>query len=73
MKKAIKEDDKAYAPKPLPTIPPEFAYAVFDEESGKMMEMRELIRHKNPRIRERWLKAVSNEFGRLMKGIGKVK
>ena len=37
------------------------------------MEMRELIRHKNPIIRERWLKAVSNEFGRLMKGIGKLK
>ena len=73
IEKAIKEDDKAYVTKPLPTIPPEFAFVVFDEESWKMMEMRKLIRHKNKIIQEQWLKAVSNEFGRLMKGIGKIK
>jgi len=35
------------------------------------MEIRDLMQHHNPKIKKRWIKAVSNEYGRLMKGIGK--
>ena len=55
----------------MPTISLGLGYAVYNEESGRMMEMRDLVRHLNPEIRKRWIKAVSNEYGRLMKGIGK--
>ena len=36
-----------------------------------MMEMRDLVQHRDPEIRKQWIKAVSHEYGRLMKGIGK--
>ena len=35
-------------------LPPHYAMAVFDEDSGKMMEYRHLITHKNPAIKKRW-------------------
>ena len=31
-----------------------FAMAVFDETIGKMMEMRELLRHLDPKVRKKW-------------------
>ena len=64
------DEDKMYKPKPLPTVPLGLAYAVYDEESGKMIQMRELMRHRNPIIKREWTQAVSNEYGRLLKGIG---
>ena len=61
------DEDKMYKPKPLPNVPLGLAYAVYDEESGKMIQMRELMRHRNPIIKREWTQAV---YGRLLKGIG---
>ena len=52
-------------------IPSHLAMAVFDESTGTMMEMRELRRHSDPKIRDVWETSVANEFGRLLKGIGR--
>ena len=46
------------------------AYAMYDEETGKMMEMRDLRNHPNKKKREEWDRLSANEYGRLMKGIG---
>ena len=35
-------------------IPSHFAMAVFDESTGKMMEMRELLHHPDPKVRIEW-------------------
>lgn len=43
--------------------------AVFDEATGKMMEMRDIVRHPDPIVCKRWERAVSNKVGRLLKGI----
>ena len=51
-------------------LPPHLAMAVFDEATGKMMEMRDLVRHPDPETQKQWNRSVSNEFGWLMKGIG---
>ena len=44
------------------------AMAVMDQETGKMMNYRQLIR--NPKYKEVWSKSSANEFGRLANGIG---
>ena len=49
------------------------AMAVFNEATGRLMEMRDLVRHPDPEIRKRWNTSVANKFGRLMKGIGQKK
>jgi hypothetical protein len=46
----------------------EFAYEVFDEESGKLMKYRQLITH--PKYREVWMHFSANEFGQLAQGVG---
>ena len=50
----------------------EFACAasgrIWDDELNKMASYRDLIRHKNIEIRNRWLKSGENEFGRLFQG-----
>ena len=48
----------------------QLAYAVYDEETGKMLDMWELRNQPNQKTREEWDRSVSNEYGRLMKGIG---
>ena len=35
------------------------------------MEIQESRNHSNKKVREEWDRSVSNEYGRLMKGIGK--
>ena len=52
-------------------LPAHLATAVFDETTGKMMEIRDLVQYPDQTIQNRWTKAVSNEFGRLLKGIGR--
>jgi hypothetical protein len=47
------------------------ANAVIDEETGKAMEYRDLL--KDPKHRENWSRAASNEFSRLFNGVGKKK
>ena len=38
-----------------------------------MMEMRELTNHPDPIIRSRWIIELSNEWGKLLLGVGKGK
>jgi hypothetical protein len=45
------------------------ACAVIDEETGKSMEYRDLL--KGPKHRETWSRAAANEHGRLFNGVGK--
>jgi hypothetical protein len=45
------------------------ACAVIDEETGKSMEYRDLL--KDPKHRETWSRAAANEHGRLFNGVGK--
>jgi hypothetical protein len=45
------------------------ACAVIDEETGKSMEYRNLL--KDPKHRETWSRAAANEHGRLFNGVGK--
>ena len=46
-----------------------YCNAVIDEETGKMMELRDLLKH--PKYQETWTRACSNEFGRLFQSVGK--
>jgi hypothetical protein len=45
------------------------ADAVINEETGKSMEYKDLL--KDPKYREEWSRAAANEFGRLFNGVGK--
>jgi hypothetical protein len=47
------------------------ANAVIDEDTGKLMEYRDLL--KDPKHREDWSRAGANEVGRLFNGVGKNK
>jgi hypothetical protein len=47
------------------------AEAVIDEETGKSMEYKDLL--KDPKYREDWSRAAANKFGRLFNGAGKNK
>jgi hypothetical protein len=42
---------------------PELANAVFDEETGKSLEYRQLV--KMEKYRETWTRSFTNELGRL--------
>lgn len=42
--------------------------AVLDQETGQLLEYRQLLKH--PRFREVWNRSASDEFGRLAQGIG---
>ena len=46
----------------------ELANPVLDEETGQMLQYRQLIRH--PRFKEAWNISAANEFGRLAQGCG---
>jgi hypothetical protein len=45
------------------------ADAVINEETGKSMEYRDLL--KDPKYREDWSRAAANEFGHLLNGVGR--
>jgi hypothetical protein len=45
------------------------ADAVINEETGKLMEYKDLL--KDPKYREDWSRAAANKFGRLFNGVGK--
>jgi hypothetical protein len=47
------------------------ACAVINEETGKSMEYKDLL--KDPKYREDWSRAAANEFGRLFNAVGKNK
>eukprot|EP00984_Skeletonema_dohrnii_P002295 scaffold797_cov118-Skeletonema_dohrnii-CCMP3373.AAC.10 len=44
------------------------AMAVMDQETGKMLNYRQLLR--DPKYRKDWLISAANEFGRLAQGVG---
>ena len=52
-------------------LPQHFAYSVWDDETGRMLEFRHLLNHKNSDIKKKWGRSGANEYGRLMQGIGK--
>ena len=55
------------AVKPIPEV-----HAVLDQETGKLLEYRQLLKH--PRFRDIWNRSGADEFGRLAQGIkGRVK
>ena len=59
---------------PSPTggkLPGHFAMTVYDETTGKMIDYKQLINHPDKQTRERWQKLSANEFGKLLKGVGK--
>jgi hypothetical protein len=47
------------------------ANAVIDEETGKSMEYRDLL--KDPKHREDWSRAAANEFRSIFNGVNKIK
>jgi hypothetical protein len=53
---------------PIQATPLDLANGVFDHDSGKTLEYRQLIKH--PAYKERWLHSAANEFGRLAQGVG---
>ena len=46
----------------------ETVHAVLDQESGQLLEYRQLLKH--PRFKEVWNRSSADEFGRLAQGIG---
>eukprot|EP00956_Cyclotella_meneghiniana_P024798 scaffold50421_cov81-Cyclotella_meneghiniana.AAC.3 len=44
------------------------AMAVLDEDSGKLLNYRQLLRH--PKYKSEWKQSSANEFGRLTNGVG---
>eukprot|EP00957_Ditylum_brightwellii_P053807 4076386-Ditylum_brightwellii.AAC.1 len=52
----------------LGAIPPYFVNAVYNEDTGKMEEYRQLIKGK---AKEKWETLFANELGRLANGVGK--
>ena len=48
------------------------AGSIWDDGTSRWMAYRDLIKHPNPKIRERWNKAGLNEFARLAQGYGEV-
>ncbi|OEU20461.1 hypothetical protein FRACYDRAFT_181335 [Fragilariopsis cylindrus CCMP1102] len=55
-------------------LQPNFAFrasgAVWDDSLNKMAKYRDLINHKDPVIKNRWLQSGENEFARLFQGYG---
>ena len=51
-------------------LPAHFANAVFDEDTGQMLDYKKLINHNKKETREWWQRSSANEFDKLMKGAG---
>ena len=55
-------------------LQPNFAFgasgAIWDDDLNKMAKYRDLINHKDPIIKQRWLQSGENEFARLFQGYG---
>ena len=54
-------------------LPAHFANAVFDEDTGQMLDYKKLINHNKKETREWWQRFSANEFRRLTKGAGRNK
>ena len=66
----VKEMNKANA-RTGAKLPAHFANAVFDEDTGQMLDYKKLINHNKKETREWWQRSSANEFGKLMKGAGR--
>ena len=47
-----------------------FENAVYDEDTGQMLDYKKLIHHNNKELLEWWQQLSANKFGKLMKGAG---
>ena len=45
--------------------------AVYDEATGQMIDYKQLINHFDKQTRKWWQKLTVNEFGKLLKGVGR--
>eukprot|EP00957_Ditylum_brightwellii_P049142 3728651-Ditylum_brightwellii.AAC.1 len=52
----------------LSAIPPYFVNTVYNKDTGKMEEYRQLIKGKT---KQKWETSFANELGRLANGVGK--
>ena len=52
-------------------LPAHFAYSIFDKDTGQMLDYKKLINHNKKETREWWQRSSANEFGKLMKGVGR--
>ena len=52
-------------------LPAHSAMAVYDAETRKMSNCKQLINHSNKQISEWWQKSLANKFEKLLKGLGK--
>ena len=48
------------------------AGAIWDPDLNKWMRYKDLINHPDPEIRQKWMEAGEDEFGRLFQGFGDV-
>ena len=48
----------------------QFANAVYDEDTGQMLDYKKFINHNKKETQERWQRSTTNEFGKLTKGTG---
>jgi hypothetical protein len=60
----LKAASRQYSPELLS----KWAMAVWDEDSGQMLEYRQLLKH--PKLKYIWSPSFSNEMGRLCQGVG---
>ena len=51
--------------------PAHFAMSIYDDTTGKMIDYKQLINHFNKQTREWWQKLSANEFGKLLKRVGR--
>ena len=52
-------------------LPAHFSIAVYNEETGKMIDYKKLIGHPNKEMREWWQNPSANECKMLLKGVGR--
>ena len=65
---------KANKNKPSPAgakLPGHFSRVVYDEETGKMIDYKQLINHSDKQTQEWWQKLSANEFRKLLKKVRK--
>ena len=65
------ERDKKVSARTGARLPAHFANAVFDEDTGQMLDYKKLTNHNKKKTREWWQQSFANEFGKLVKGAGR--
>ena len=67
----VKEMKKGYKSATGGELPAHLADAVYDEDTGQMLDYKKLINHNKKESREWWQRLSANEFGKLTKGAGR--